>query len=40
MAGLVDISIKNFKDILNDKEKLDKYLKFKCGRAGDFIKRN
>ena len=30
MAGLVDISIKNFKDILNDKKKLDKYLKLKC----------
>ena len=30
MAGLVDISIKNFKDILNDKKKLGKYLKLKC----------
>lgn len=30
MSGLVDISIKNFKDILNDKKKLDKYLKLHC----------
>ena len=30
MAGLVDISIKNFKDILNDQSKLKPYLNKKC----------